>query len=206
MPEPEHRLQVLVANEQHARLEKITAMVDALGHEIVGSAVEIGEVGPLSRSTGAEVALVGLGLDGEHALEEISEIVHEAACPVIALIDAEDPSYVQEAAKRGVFAYVVLDGEEAAELQGALDITLRRFAEFQNLQGAFGRRAIIEQAKGILMERNGIDADAAFALLKSHSQQSGQKLSDVAQALTETHLLLASARPESKYTIERRRP
>ena len=192
MSETEHRLQVLVANEQHARLEKITAMVDALGHEMVGSAVDISEVGPLSRSTGAEVALVGLGLDGEHALEEISEIVREAACPVIALIDAEDPSYVQEAAKRGVFAYVVLDGEEAAELQGALDITLRRFAEFQNLQGAFGRRAIIEQAKGILMERNGIDADAAFALLKSHSQQSGQKLSDVAQALTQTHLLLPS--------------
>jgi AmiR/NasT family two-component response regulator len=138
MSETEHRLQVLVANEQHARLGKIKVMVEALGHEIVGSAVDIGEVGPLSRSTGAEVALVGLGLDGEHALEEISEIVREAACPVIALIDAEDPSYVQEAAKRGVFAYVVLDGEEAAELQGALDITLRRFAEFQNLQGAFG--------------------------------------------------------------------
>ena len=196
MSETEHRLQVLVANEQHARLGKITAMVEALGHEIVGSAVDIGEVGPLSRSTGAEVALVGLGLDGEHALEEISEIVREAACPVIALIDAEDPSYVQEAAKRGVFAYVVLDGEEAAELQGALDITLRRFAEFQNLQGAFGRRAIIEQAKGILMERNGIDADAAFALLKSHSQQSGQKLIDVAQAITQTHRLLPSTRTD----------
>lgn len=196
MSETEHRLQVLVANEQHARLGKITAMVEALGHEIVGSAVDIGEVGPLSRSTGAEVALVGLGLDGEHALEEISEIVREAACPVIALIDAEDPSYVQEAAKRGVFAYVVLDGEEAAELQGALDITLRRFAEFQNLQGAFGRRAIIEQAKGILMERNGIDADAAFALLKSHSQQSGQKLIDVAQAITQTHRLLPSPRTD----------
>ena len=194
MPEPEHRLQVLIANEQHHRLANITAIVEVLGHEIVAHSVNIGEVGELSRSTGAEVALVGLGLDSEHALEQITQIVHEAACPVIALIDAEDPSYVQEAAKRGVFAYVVLDGEEAAELQGALDITLRRFAEFQNLQGAFGRRAIIEQAKGILMERNGIDADAAFALLKSHSQQSGQKLDQVAQALTQTHQLLPSAR------------
>ena len=168
-PEPEHRLQVLIANEQDERLETITAIVDALGHEVVGRDVDIGSVGPLSRSTGAEVALVGLGLDGEHALDQISAIVHEAACPVIALLDAKDPRYVEQAAQRGVFAYVLLDAN-GGELQGALDVTLRRFAEFQNLQGAFGRRAIIEQAKGILMERNGIDADAAFALLKSHSQ------------------------------------
>lgn len=194
---PDHRLQVLIANEQHDRLENITAIVKGLGHEIVADSVDIGEVGALSRSTGAEVALVGLGLDSEHALEQITQIVHEAACPVTALIDAEDPSYVQQAAQRGVFAYVVLDGQESAELQGAIDITLRRFAEFQNLQGAFGRRAIIEQAKGILMARNGIDADAAFALLKSHSQQSGQKLNEVAQALTQTHQLLPSARTDA---------
>ena len=197
MPEPEHRLRVLIANEQHERLEHITVIVEGLGHEIVGRVVDISQVGPLSRSTGAEVALVGLGLDGEHALEQISEIVREAACPVIAVIDAEDPSYVQEAAKRGVFAYVVRNGEEA-ELQGALDITLRRFAEFHNLEGAFGRRAIIEQAKGILMERKSIDAEAAFALLKSHSQQNGHKLIDVAQAITQTHRLLPSARPADK--------
>ena len=96
MVEPEHRLQVLIANEQHERLENITAIVEGLGHEIVARDVSIGDIGPLSRSTGAEVALVGLGIDGEHALEQISQIVHEAACPVIALIDADDPSYVQK--------------------------------------------------------------------------------------------------------------
>jgi response regulator NasT len=101
---------------------------------------------------------------------------------------------VEEAAKRGVFAYVVLNDGDASEVQGALDITLRRFAEFQNLQGAFGRRAIIEQAKGILMERNGIDAEAAFVLIKSRSQESCQKLIDVATAITQTHRLLPAAR------------
>ena len=44
------------------------------------------------------------------------------------------------------------------------------------------------------MERNRVDAEAAFALLKSHSQESGQKLFDVAQAITQTHLLLPSER------------
>jgi AmiR/NasT family two-component response regulator len=93
-----------------------------------------------------------------------------------------------------VFAYVVLDGDPA-ELQSALDITLRRFAEFNSLQGAFGRRAIIEQAKGILMARNSVDADEAFALLRSHSQKTGQKLIDVATAITKTHRLLPSSSP-----------
>jgi response regulator NasT len=195
MPETEHRLQVLIANERGDRLEGITAIVEGLGHEIVARGVDVGDVGPLSRSASADVALVGLGLDSEHALEQISAIVREAACPVIALLDVRDPSYVQQAARRGVFAYVVLDDDDAGELQNALDITLRRFAEFQNLQGAFGRRAIIEQAKGILMERNGIDAEAAFELLKSHSQQSGRKLIDVAGAITQTHQLLPPARP-----------
>ena len=196
-PEPEHQLQVLIANEPDARLAIVTAVVERLGHEIVGRNVEIADVGPLSRSSGADVALVGLGLDGAHALEQISAIVHEAACPVIAVLDAKDPRYVEEAARRGVFAYVIL-GEDDGELQSALDITLRRFAEFRSLQGAFGRRAIIEQAKGILMERNGIDAEAAFALLKSHSQTTGHKIVDIAEAITKTYGLRPSAQPADK--------
>jgi AmiR/NasT family two-component response regulator len=97
---------------------------------------------------------------------------------------------VREAAKRGVFAYIV-DGD-ADELQSAIDITLQRFAEYQSLQGAFGRRALIEQAKGILMERHAIGADRAFEMLRGHSQHNGRKLVDVAQAIVDSHLLLLS--------------
>jgi response regulator NasT len=189
MIESPHKLRVLVANERDERLNRITTLVDLLGHEIVARSLEIQDVGPLSRQTEAEVALVGLGLDGDHALDLITSIVHEAACPVIALLDADDPAYVNEAAKRGVFAYVIMNGADH-ELQSALDITLRRFAEFSNLQGAFGRRAIIEQAKGILMARNGIDADQAFQILRAHSQQTGRRLVHVAEAVTQSHQLL----------------
>jgi response regulator NasT len=189
MSSPSTRLQVLVANERELRLDTVTRLVEQLGHQVVARGVDITEVGRVSRDEHADVALVGLGLDSAHALEMISEIVREAACPVIALLDAPDHRYVDEAAKRGVFAYVVMDGA-TGDLQNALDITLRRFAEFSNLQGAFGRRAIIEQAKGILMARNAIDADAAFQLLKTHSQQRGKKLIEVAEAITQTHLML----------------
>ena len=190
MDESPQSMHVLVANEQDERLARITKIVERLGHQVVARSLDVTKVGALSNDSHADVALVGLGLDGEHALELISSIVHQAACPVIALLDAKDPRYVNEAAKRGVFAYVILDGDD--ELQNALDITLRRFAEFTNLQGAFGRRAIIEQAKGILMARNGVDANQAYDLLKTRSQHTGRRLVDIAQAVTETHDLLSS--------------
>jgi response regulator NasT len=188
-PEPVERLRVLIANELDERLDRVSRVVEGLGHEVVARSFDPQSVGSLSREERADVAVVGLGLDTAHALELIDQIVHEASCPVIALLDARDPSMVTEAAKRGIFAYVVIDGGPD-DLQSAIEITVRRFAEFHNLQGAFGRRATIEQAKGILMARNGIDADEAFALLKLHSQRSGQKLVDVAEAITRTHMVL----------------
>jgi AmiR/NasT family two-component response regulator len=79
---------------------------------------------------------------------------------------------------------------DSEELQSAIEITLQRFSEFDNLQGAFGRQAVIEQAKGILMASHMIDQEKAFEMLRSHSQDNGRKLIDVAEAVVETHLLL----------------
>jgi response regulator NasT len=181
-------LRVLIANERRDRLELLAQVVAGLGHEVIAREIYVKEVGAVTARERPDVALVGLGLSSEHALELITEIVREAACPVIALLSAKDPTYVHEAAKRGVFAYIVDSNPE--ELQNAIDITLQRFAEYQSLQGAFGRRALIEQAKGILMARHALDADGAFDLLRRHSQRNGHKLVDIAQAIVDSHLLL----------------
>ena len=101
-----------------------------------------------------------------------------------------DSGRTGQAAHRGVFAYIVDTTPEG--LQSSIDITLRRFKDFRSLQGVVGRRAVIEQAKGILMARNAIDGDKAFALLRDRSQASGHKLADIAAAVIESHLLLAA--------------
>jgi two-component system, response regulator / RNA-binding antiterminator len=182
-------LRVLIANEKRERLELLAQVVIGLGHDVIAREIYVKEVGSATARERPDVAIVGLGLSSEHALELIGEIVREASCPVIALLHANDPAYIHEAAKRGVFAYII-DGSPD-ELQSAIDITLQRFTEYQNLQGAFGRRATIEQAKGILMCRHSISAEAAFQLLRDHSQHNGRKLIDVAEAIVESHLLLA---------------
>jgi AmiR/NasT family two-component response regulator len=187
-------LRVLIANERRDRLALLAEVVGGLGHEVIAREIDVREVGAVTAREHPDVALVGLGLSSEHALQLIAEIVHEAACPVIALLSAKDPAYVNEAAKRGVFAYIVDSSPE--ELQSAIDITLRRFAEYHNLQGAFGRRAVIEQAKGILMARHAIDQERAFQMLRAHSQRNGHKVVDVAQAIVDSHLLLLPPLPE----------
>src|SRR6187401_419865 len=187
--EPQH-LRVLIANEKRDRLELLAQVVTGLGHDVIAREIYVKEVGAATERERPDVALVGLGLSSEHALELIAEIVREASCPVIALLSAKDPSYIREAAKRGVFAYIV--DADAEEMQSAIEITLQRFAEYHDLQGAFGRRAVIEQAKGILMERHAIDQDKAFEMLRSHSQRSGRKLIDIANAVVDSHLLLLS--------------
>jgi AmiR/NasT family two-component response regulator len=188
-------LRVLIANEKRERLEVLAQVVVGLGHEVIAREIYVREVGAVTKRERPDVALVGLGLHSEHALDLISEIVREASCPVIALLSADDPAYIHEAAKRGIFAYIVDTTPE--ELQSAIDITLQRFTEYHSLQGAFGRRAVIEQAKGILMSRQGVNADDAFELLRDHSQRSGRKVGDVAQAIVDSHLLLLpAAEPE----------
>ncbi len=185
----DHRLlRILIANERKDRLERIAEIVTGLGHEVISRELEVADVAAATEREQPDLAFVGLGVSGEHALDMISEIVREASCPVIALLESDDPVWVNEAAKRGIFAYIV-DGR-AEEMQSTIDITLRRYAEYANLEGAFARRAVIERAKGIMMARQSIDENKAFELMRSQSQRTGQKLFDIAKAVVDSHLLL----------------
>lgn len=132
------RLRILIANEKHERLTLLARVVDGLGHEVVARSISVRDVAATTARERPDVALVGLGESSKHALELVSEIVSEAYCPVIAVLEASDPAWVDEAASRGVFAYIV-DGNPD-ELQSAMDITLQRFADIQSLQGAIERR------------------------------------------------------------------
>jgi AmiR/NasT family two-component response regulator len=185
--ETEH-LRVLIANERKDRLALVAPTVANLGHEVIAREIDVVDVGAVTARERPDVALVGLGKTSEHALALIDKIVKEAACPVILLIHAPDPSFVKEASKRGIFAYIT--ESDVDEWQSAIDIVLRRFAEYHDLEGAFGRRAVTERAKGILMERHSVDDADAFEMLRDQSRRANTKLADVAAAVVDGHPLL----------------
>jgi len=190
--ETEH-LRVLIANERKDRLALVAPIVVALGHEVIAREIDVEDVGPVTARERPDVALVGLGASSEHALELIEKIVRQAACPVIVLLHAPDPEFVKEASKRGVFAHISDDDVE--DWQSSIDIVLRRFAEFHDLQGAFGRRALTERAKGILMERHSISEDGAFKMLRDQSRVTNRKLIDLAGGVVDGHRLLPKKPP-----------
>jgi AmiR/NasT family two-component response regulator len=181
------RLRVLVANQRQDRLADVVDVVEGMGHEVLAPQIEVSEVGPITAREQPDVALVGLGESSQHALELIEQIVHEAACPVVALLHAPDPDFVIEAARRGVFAYIT-DGEPQ-EWQNSIEIVLRRFAEYRDLEGAFKRRTITERAKGILMERHALDEERAFQMLREHAHSTHTVLVDTAQSVIDGTLL-----------------
>lgn len=181
-------LRVLVANEEQERVAQVSRAVATLGHEVIARSTSLEQVGPVTAAERPDVAMVIVEEASERALTLIGRIVREAACPVIAILDVQDRAFINEAAKRGIFAYIT--NEDLRELQSSIDIALRRFAEYHDLEGAFARRAVTERAKGILMERHSIAEGPAFAMLRTYARQANRKITDVAEAVVASHLLL----------------
>jgi DNA-binding NtrC family response regulator len=188
----DHQLRVLIANEREDHLALLETVVEDMGHEVVAHETDVSLVASLTARMRPDLALVGLGLSSEHGLDLVSEIVRESYCPVIAVLSKKDSEWVTDAADRGLFAYVI--GDDKDELQSAIDITLRRFAEQQHLRGAFERReaeAELERETVKLRQRQALDVhesvvqNLAIAKLASdlgRADESREALSDGLEA------------------------
>lgn len=187
MADDTNHLRVLIADQLESRLDEIAHVVDGLGHTVVARVLDVSQIAQETRRAHPDVAIVGLGDESKHALDLISEIVKQAACPVIADLETQDRAFIENAARRGIFAYIT-HGKQP-EMANAIDIVLQRYAQFSRLEGALGRRAIIEQAKGILMERHALTADQAFTELRTQARNTNTTVVDVAEAVTLSHPL-----------------
>jgi AmiR/NasT family two-component response regulator len=182
------RLRVLIADEQPGPLRQMAGIARDLGHHVVAVELAVSGVARAIREHSPELAIVGLHENEAHALELIREIVEEAACPVIVQTNGDDPDFAAHAAERGAFAYSTPVEPDA--LQAAIEVAVRRFEELEelaeqidNLEGALRRRAVVERAKGMLMERRALDERAAFELLRGRARSSNRTLVDVAQSV-----------------------
>lgn len=178
-------LRVLAADEDTQALDDVAGILRQLGHEVVARATSMDGVAEAINDEKPDVAMVKLHSDDEHALDLIEEAIDVGGCPVLALLDREDPDFVGRAAERGIIAYA--HPVDMDSVRSSLEIAVRRFAELSELGDAVGelenaitRRATIERAKGILMERHGVSEKEAFEMLRTEARSNNRRVFEVA--------------------------
>jgi AmiR/NasT family two-component response regulator len=197
----ENGLRVLIADKSEEPLDRLRRILeDGLGHDVVSYAVSAREAAEIIEREDPDVAIVMVHHDDEHALTLISQAVACSTGPVIAHLrngqgNGHDQDFTQRAAELGISALVSSDRPDA--IQAAIEVAVRRhrersrlFNRVEELQAALDRRATIERAKGILMERHSLDERAAFALLRDHARSHSRRVAHVAAAVVEGHALL----------------
>jgi response regulator NasT len=192
----ETNLTVLLADEDEAALKSLCEVLQGLGHEVTPFAVSVEEAAELIGREDPDLTIVVVHRNDEHALALIGEAVDTASGPVIAqLRDRDDVDFAARAAERGISAYV--ESNDPQIVQASIEVTIRRYREARQLnekvdqlESALERRAIIERAKGIVMERHGVDDRAAFQRLRDHARSGNRRVVDVAQAVVDGHALL----------------
>ena len=188
-------LRILAADEDEKTLRSTDEILTGLGHTVIAHAVNLADAAGHIARDDPDLSVVVVDDDDAHALDLIEEISEYARGPSIALLGARDSDFVRTAAQRGIEAFArprFLD-----EVQGAIELAMRRHAEttrlteqVEQLESALERRATIERAKGILMERHGVDEREAFELLRQQARRSSRRVIELAHAVADGHALL----------------
>lgn len=183
-------LRLIAADENPQALRRTARLLEELGHEVTALTASVAEAVALIARDDPDAAVVVVHHDHEHALDLIDELSEALRGPVIALHAGAGAEFAQAAARRGLDA---LASEATAEaLQGAIEVAVTRHAEraqltrtVGQLEHALDRRATIERAKGMLMERHEISEREAFEALRAAARSRSVTVVELARLVGE---------------------
>src|SRR5262245_43579558 len=185
-------MRVLVAEDETIIRLDLRGMLEAAGLEVCAEARDGEEAVRLARETEPDVVLLDVKMPRLDGIEAARQILDERPLPIVMVTAYGEQELVSRAVEAGVFGYLVKPFRES-DLLPAIETARARHAELlalreeaDSLAEALAARKAIERAKGILMEREGLSEQEAFARLRKASQISGRPLRVVAEALVAT--------------------
>lgn len=186
---PADRLRLIAADEDPQALERTAELLEQLGHVVTACTASVAEACELIARDDPDAAVVVVHEDQGHALDLIDELSEALSGPVIALLGDAGAEFAEAAAAHGLDA---IAAEPTADgLQAAIEVAMRRHGErtalaeqVDQLEHALERRAVIERAKGRLMERHGLDERAAFDRLRAEARRRSITVVSLAQEVT----------------------
>jgi response regulator NasT len=186
---PARSLRIIAADENPEALQHTAALLEQLGHEVTACTASVREACELIARDDPDAAVVVVHQDEDHALDLIDELGEALSGPVVAVLGDADAGFAEAAAERGLDA--IAPTPTADGLQAAIEVAMRRHAERSQLAEQVGqlelaleRRAVIERAKGKLMERHGVDERGAFERLRAEARSRSITVVSLAQEVT----------------------
>jgi len=163
--------------------------VASLGGVIVGSGASAREAPELAARCRPDVVILAVGLPDGDGADAARAVMDQAPCPIVLLTSRTDAHVVERARTAGVMAYLVKP-LRPQELGPAIHLAVARFREFEavrreneDLKKALDSRKIVERAKGLLMERQGLTESEAFRRIQKASMDGRKSMVEVAEAI-----------------------
>jgi two-component system, response regulator PdtaR len=183
---------LLIAEDETIIRLDLRDLLERAGFEVCAEARDGVEAVELAHSERPDLAILDVKMPRLDGIDAARRILEERPVPIVMLTAYGQDELVARAVEAGVFGYLVKPFREQ-DLLPAIETARARFAELQevreeaeSLAEALAARKAIERAKGLLMEREGLSEQDAFARLRKASQISGRPLRVVAEALVAT--------------------
>jgi response regulator NasT len=164
-------------------------MLERAGFEVVAEARDGVDAVRLATVHEPDLAVMDVKMPNLDGIDAARQIIERRPIPIVMLTAFSEAGLVDRAVEAGVFGYLVKPFRES-DLLPAIETARARHAELQavreeagSLRDALEARKVIERAKGLLMEKDGLSEADAFARLRGASQQTGRPLRDVAEAV-----------------------
>jgi response regulator NasT len=186
------RLRILIAEDETIIRLDLRDVLERAGHEVCAEARDGEEAVALAQAEQPELAILDVKMPRLDGIEAARRILAERPIPIVMLTAYGQEELVARAVEAGVFGYLVKPFRET-DLLPAIQTARARHAELEamrdeaeSLSEALATRKVVERAKGILMEREGLSENDAFVRLRRASQSSGRPLRVVAEAVIAT--------------------
>ncbi|HOJ93174.1 MAG TPA: response regulator [Dictyoglomaceae bacterium] len=182
-------VKVFIAEDEPIVRMDIKELLESQDYEVIGEAADGQTAVELARKLKPDVVIMDIRMPGMDGIEAAKILTQEEIAPVIFLTAYSDKELVEKAKEVGVVAYIVKPFKES-DLFPAIEIAIARFKEFQllrkeveDLKDALETRKLIDRAKGILMDREGLKEHEAFRLIQKASMDKRKTMKEIAQAI-----------------------
>ena len=186
---PSRALRILVAEDESVTALGLEQDLRSLGHSVIGIAGDGVTAVSMARTLSPDLVLMDVRMPHLSGLEAAEQIHRERPVPIIIVTAYSDAETLDRAVSAPVFHYLVKP-VTAAQLSAAIAIAearhqewLRERQESEDLRKRLDDRKVIERAKGILMEREGISESAAYRVLQRTSQSRNMTMADLSRSL-----------------------